>query len=167
MVTEPNINTLKDRIIFNLKQNTSIYNEANPEDVFRDIRFGKPVNNSLVGLHYPIMFVTNADGDFETDKPWGPQSGGAITGSVHRFVFQIIMLNKGSDPEDVERKLGTLYKAVKEQLKSYHDLRLATDGSDALAITSWAGTARHVSLELRGQPIDGLTIPLIVEVGSN
>lgn len=131
------------------------------------MRFGKPKNNDVRGLPYPILFVTNTkEGEFEDDRPIGAVISGAINISTHRFNFDLILMAKDRDSAAVERQLGDLLKLVKETLKTYHDLRDPTTGTDALARTSFPYRTLPFGFELDGQPLDGFIIKLQVLVDS-
>ena len=167
MVTEPDVDAIKKRIVAILKKDTSLSSTPDKKKVgFVTIEVGLPENKRFTGLNYPVCFVSNAD-DFETDKPFGPVTANSLGSSIHVFQFQIIFFDLKEDGAAAEKSLDDFQKLIKEQLKENQALQDPDDlPNDALAISSFPERTRAFSAEFEGQALNGRIIFFMVRVHS-
>ena len=156
-VTEPNLWTIKNKIISILQTDATLWQEDNHEVGFTEMLVGLPAENEFKGLTYPICYVTN-DKRLEDDKILGAQNGAEIGASKHVYKFRIIFFDQQATGADVEESLDALYKKIKEVLKENFQL-----GSVENIITSYPVEGHSFNFgEFEGQPIDGREIVLEV-----
>jgi len=166
MVTEPDVNAIKERIKLILESNTSISSSPDKNKVgFVTIEVGLPENKRFTGLNYPVLFVSNAD-DFETDKPFGPVTANSLGSSFHVFQFQIIFFDLREDGQAAEKSLDDFQKIIKETLKGNSNLSKPSDGTDPLATSSFPERTRAFSAEFEGEALNGRIIFFMVRVVS-
>lgn len=168
MATELDHQSIKERIVEILKDNTNLYDPTNnPGNKVRSIDLGVPDQKEFTKIPTPYIRVTNST-DLENDKPFGPVVSNTQSASYHVAKYLIICVSQAKDGKTVEGLLDDLHKLIKETMKANVDLRNPDTGVDAKCKVSFPIKTEQLGAgQYSGKSLDGFVITLQIEQVTN